>query len=98
MGQQGIPEMNMREKIARAMFAVGAKRMGSKKTWDTCEQSYRDLMLAETDAALDELLVPTDAMVDAAEWSIDCLTEDGLPQNVSGCDYMNAIRAAKEGK
>ena len=59
--------MLIRERMARAMFAVGALKMSSRKAWDTCEQAYRDLMFAEADAALDCLTAPpTEAMVDSA--------------------------------
>ena len=37
--------MLIRERMARAMFAVGAMKMSSRKAWDTCEQAYRDFFM-----------------------------------------------------
>ena len=86
--------MTMREKMARAMFDAGAKRMNSKKTWDTCEQSYRDLMFAEVDAALDALMNPTDAMIDAG------MNVGMIPACYGEVEahWKAMIGAAKEGK
>lgn len=84
--------MNMREKMARAMFLVGARQMNSKKTWETCEQAYRDLMFGEADAAIESMDIVNHAFLDAAR--------DGLPMEsgLAARFWKNAMKAIKEGK
>lgn len=75
--------------------------MSSKKTWETCEPAYRDLMLAEVDAAFDCLTVrPSEAMVRAGNDVLHKQVEDDSWPTVAASLIYKAMTAAmiKEGK
>ena len=60
--------MDMREKMARALFA---QNEAGDIAWDTCPQEIRDEHLASADAALSAMKEPTEAMVEAGTRAYD---------------------------
>lgn len=78
--------MNMREKMARAMFDKGWKT--GPLTWNAAGDGTRAEMYELADAALDALMKPTDAIKAAG-----CNDEPPCIET-----YYDMIRAIKEGK
>ena len=77
--------MNMREKMARAMFEQADDRMFN---WDNAPLWLCKRYLAMADAALSALAVPTEAMLDAVP---------GAREVVSSGTWDAMIGAAGEG-
>lgn len=87
-----VSEMNMREKMARAVAAVGDVPRLSK-VWN--DKTGRENAYKFVDAALNAMMSLTDSMNDAMA---DACDEDRCQRGFMGEIWQSAIQAIKDGK
>jgi hypothetical protein len=84
-----VVEPRMRERLARRLF--DELLFGGCGGWDEASEAVRAAYLSKVDAILDELLSPSEEMVEAGANGID----DGLPQEARAV-WAAMISAARE--
>jgi hypothetical protein len=97
--------MSMRERICRAILKDLSDRRGIRHALECVDDDVmQEIREALADAVLDELMKPTDGMVEALNMGFyisvsDRTAEEGLNMSASLADaFTAAILAAKEGK